>query len=185
MTKDIFCITGYPAAGKSTATSYLRENDLPVVSMGDIVRELATEQPDISIDDGEKIGNWATQYREENGNAVFAEITANRIAERTESKIIVDGLRTKNELQIFRDHFESVTVIFIDAPVKTRFERVQERGRDSEEQEFTLEEFKDRDKREEKWGLKEVKENCTDIYIENTESIDYLTNTLDEHIINT
>lgn len=179
MSKDIYCITGYPASGKSTATSYVQESDIPVVVMGDIVRELAVTEGGISLEDGEAIGNWATQYREAHGNNIFAHKTVDRVEGLDNSTIVIDGLRTSQELDVFTDAFEDVTVIFIDAPQEERFERVKQRSRDEQEAEFTFEEFKARDERETKWGLGELKE-ISSVCIDNTQDIDYLYSRLDE-----
>lgn len=169
---NVYCITGYPGSGKSTATSYLKDQGIPVISMGDIVRELALQQDDVSS--SSEVGKWATSKREEEGDTYFAKQTCEQIqSEYTTDKIVIDGLRSSTELQIFEQEFESVEIIVIDAPFEIRFNRVTNRGRDEEEQNYTKEEFHKRDKQEEGWGLSELIPNA-DHRIDNTNSIEHL-----------
>lgn len=171
--KQVLCITGFPASGKSTATQHVRSEDIPVISMGDIVRELAVSEGGISVEDGEGIGNWATAYRAEHGNMVFARETVFRVENTETDLVVIDGSRTPKELEIFIEEFDSVTVVFIDAPQEERFKRVTKRGRDGQECNFSFEEFRHRDDRESSWGLGEIKE-VADFVVDNTASANHL-----------
>ena len=150
---SVYCFTGRPGAGKSSACSVAESLNLPVVGMGDVVRERAR----VALGEhatSSAIGEWATDHRAECGQAVFAEYTADRIEEhhRDEKAVIIDGLRTPGEVDVFEDRFDDVTVVLVTAPFETRLDRLQTRGRDGEDA-FTAEDLEERDAREEAWGL--------------------------------
>lgn len=176
---DVYCITGYPGSGKSTATDYL-DGKIPVVVMGDIVRRLAKEKGGISEKNGREVGSWATKHREEKGKTVFARETC-KVIENTypnSDKIVIDGIRSLQELEVFKNNFSSVTIVYIKAPFETRYKRITSRGRDSEEENYTKETLRDRDAQEKDWGLNELV-NHADECIENTDSLEAFYTELD------
>lgn len=176
---NVYCVTGYPASGKSTATDYLKDK-IPVIVMGDIVRRLANERAGIPEDKGREIGEWATEQREIHSQTVFAEETCDIISDEysEDEKVVIDGIRSVEELSVFEEAFESVTVILIDAPFDVRYKRVVERERDSEESNYTKEDFRERDAQEDGWGLGELVEKA-DVRIDNTNSLQHLYDNLD------
>jgi len=177
---NVYCITGYPGSGKSTATEYIR-GKRPVIVMGDIVRRLAKEKSNISEDNGREIGEWATEQREENGQTVFAEETCEIIQReyKTSEKIVIDGIRSVQELEVFENEFDTVTIIYIHTPFDMRYERITERGRDSEEKDYTKKTLRERDAQEENWGLDGII-NRADVQINNTDSLQSLYTELDD-----
>lgn len=153
MAKNVVCVSGYPAAGKSTVTSYLLDEGYPVVVMGDIVREKAEELAGINPENGEEVGEWAVEHRQNEGKNIFARYTMERVRNFDVDTIIIDGLRDSTELELFESLGADVYLFFITAPLEVRYNRVTERGRDPTEAEFTLEDFKVRDTREREGGL--------------------------------
>lgn len=176
---NVYCITGYPGSGKSTATEYLSDK-IPVVVMGDIVRELAKKNANISEENGRDIGEWATEHREEYGKTVFAEKTCERIqSEYSDSdKLVIDGIRSLQELHVFEQNFETVITIYIHAPFEVRYNRITERGRDAEEENYSKETLQQRDQQEKQWGLDGIVDQA-DRRIENTDSLEDFYNQLD------
>jgi dephospho-CoA kinase len=160
MAKNVVCVSGYPAAGKSTVTSYLLDEDYPVVVMGDIVREKAEELAGINPENGEEVGEWAVEHRQEEGKNIFARYTMDRVRDFDVDTIIIDGLRDPTELELFESLGSDVYLFFVTAPLEMRYNRITERGRDQTEAEFTLEEFKVRDNREREGGLDTLAQNC-------------------------
>jgi dephospho-CoA kinase len=148
---NVYCFMGYPGSGKSTASSIASDAGLPVVVMGDVVRERA--RADMGDDaDSDDIGVWATGYRERNGNDIFAVHTAETVEETDAETVVIDGMRTPTELAVFRKRFDAVTVVYVDTSFETRLERLQMRGRDGEDT-FTRADLKRRDTREDDWGV--------------------------------
>lgn len=174
---SIITSVGYPGAGKSVLADVLENKGIPSVSMGDILRskfEMADKEGKVKeqIEDYEnknkstRLGQWATKQREINGSDVVAKWTTEYIKKELSSSVVfVDGLRSADELNVFEDQFDDVNVIYVEASRETRLERLQSRGRDGEGS-FSMEDLIERDKREEDWGLKDIK-NYVDFTIEN------------------
>jgi len=169
MDTNIVCVSGYPAAGKSTATSYLESQGFPVIVMGEIVREKAQAIEGIDPDKGEKVGQWAIKHREDRGKNIFARYTIEHAKNLEEETIIIDGLRDTTELEHFQNLGSDVYLFFVTAPLKVRYHRIVERGRDTTEANFSFEEFKVRDSRERDGGLEALAQQA-DETISNVDS---------------
>ena len=179
--KTIITSVGYPGAGKSELADFLEDHGVNKVSMGNILRdrfELASEhglvQEQIENHDNKSksalLGDWATKQREIHGNDVVAQWTTEHVEKNIESEVVfVDGLRSPDELSVFRNNFNAVKVLYVDASISTRLERLQDRDRDGEGR-FSKEDLKERDSREEDWGLSNIKEYA-DYTIENESSL--------------
>jgi dephospho-CoA kinase len=176
---------GYPAAGKSVVADWMNNNGIPVVSMGDRLRERFKQVNEDTLkkefnsnDKSSLLGKWATKQREIYGQQIIAEWTYEYIDNNINSDIIfIDGLRSKAELDVFQNNFEDVNVILIQAKRQERLKRIQERGREGES-EFTIDDLIERDKREESWGLKEVTEEA-DYIIHNNDSLEEFQDKID------
>ncbi|MHA1149609.1 MAG: AAA family ATPase [Promethearchaeota archaeon] len=143
-----FC--GYPGSGKSTAIESVKDLG-EIITMGDVVRNEADKREITHTD--KNLGNLAKKLREEGGPNVIAENCVELILSKTCEIIFIDGLRSMDEVKIFRTYWK-FPVIAIIADQKIRFERLVKRGRSDSPK--SLEELENRDKREEQFGLKEV-----------------------------
>lgn len=147
---SIILITGMPGAGKEEFLKVAQDYGYKVVRMGDVVREWA-EKNDIKKKD-KSVGEFAQEEREEHHMGIWAERTLDWIET---DKVIIDGLRSKDELNVFKEEIEKQLIkIAIHASPETRFERLK--ARDREDAPKSLEEFNKRDDRELSWGLGEV-----------------------------
>lgn len=165
---SVYCFTGLPGAGKSAASNIAEEKGFPVVEMGQVVRDTATDELGTEATSSE-IGEWATAHREEHGNEIFAKYTADMISAKFDDEtVVIDGLRTPMEFEVFDSAFNSARMILVTAPEETRLNRLQSRGREDESN-FTLEDLRERDERELEWGVREILEKeVYDIEIENS-----------------
>jgi dephospho-CoA kinase len=146
----VICLTGMPGCGKEEFVRVAQERGLPMVRMGDVVREEA-QRRGIKFSD-ETVGGMAHQDRVRHGFGIWAERTVPRIKEGT---TVVDGIRGREEVEVFRRVFgDGLLVVAIHASPKTRYERIQKRSRDDDA--VSWEEFLRRDERELGWGLAEV-----------------------------
>lgn len=156
---------GLPGSGKSEAAVVARELDVPVVTMGDVIRQ---ECRDRGLDPATSHGEVAKALRAENGPAAIAERSLPMLeAEREEHDVVlVDGIRSDVEVEAFEEAFgEEFLLVSIEAPFEMRAERLELRGRDagSEEGGESLEE---RDERELGFGMGEAIEQA-DVTIRN------------------
>ena len=145
-------VTGMPGSGKSIFLDTAIEKSAIVVSMGDIIREKAAER-------GEDTGTTARKIREEFGQYIVSELTVERIKEILKEDnganfILVDGIRSPYEIEMFKENFDNFSSVSVFASAKTRFERLVLRGRADDPE--TYDDFLVRDKRELGFGLGEV-----------------------------
>ena len=149
----VVVVSGLPGAGKEELVKVMVENGFSVVRMGDVVRAHAESQglggDDLSI------GSHATSERETMGKDIWAVRTIEVLPE---GDSVIDGCRSKDELQYFRKHIDNLVTVGITASAENRFQRLATRGRADAPK--TLEEFKRREERELGWGLGEAIENA-------------------------
>ncbi len=163
----ICAIVGYAGSGKTTAIEAIRDLGL-VVTMGDVVRNEAKKR---NLEpSGKNIGRMAKELREKEGPGIIAEKCVDLIKNKDERVIIVDGVRSISEVNVFRQ-FWKFPIIAIIVSEQERFNRLFERGRSDDPK--NLNDLKERDKREIQFGLKEVIENA-DYKIQNNSTIEDL-----------
>ena len=161
---------GLPGSGKSEAATVAREEGIPVVTMGDVIRQ---ETADRGLDPAKDHGTVAQALREEHGPGAIAERSLPMIENRLESHdaVLVDGIRSHVEVECFEERFgEAFTLVSIEAPYELRKERVDLRGRDASEADGG-ESLADRDERELGFGMGEAMDRA-DVVLENTDTLE-------------
>jgi dephospho-CoA kinase len=160
----IICFVGLPGSGKTVATGVGVQLGIPIVKMGDILREEVAERglPE------EMVGEVASDIRREEGMDVIARRCIPKIKDIINGGgevIIIDGIRCMEEVERFRDAFGgSFELIKIESNDESRYERMKIRGRVDDEG------FRGRDEREIGWGMKTAME-LADVTIVNDGSI--------------
>ena len=146
----VVCVTGMPGCGKDELLGVAIDLGFSIVRMGDVVREEATRRG-LPITD-EAVGGMAHAERQAHGFGIWAERTLPRIRG---EHVLVDGLRGRAELDVFRNAFgEGLVVLAVHASPKTRYERMMRRRRPDDA--MSVEAFRVRDVRELSWGLGDV-----------------------------
>ena len=126
MPKLIICLTGMPGAGKSTIAKGLESNGFAVVNMGDQVRTRAKE---LGLElNRENLSNLMREMREKDGPDAIAQLVKPAILSATSEAVIVDGVRSSDEIDFFRK-IGTVRVLSVHASTDTRFDFLQHRGR--------------------------------------------------------
>ena len=133
MLKDtlIVGLTGMPGAGKSTVANYLSEKGIPLLVMGDVVREVA--ENDGLEPTSDNLAKLMLRLRKRNGPEAVAHLIVNKIKlmkkeDNQLSVVIVDGIRSMAEVQVLR-RIGSVKLLAIHGSTLTRYTHVRERGR--------------------------------------------------------
>lgn len=152
-------IVGLPGSGKSEAARVARELGLPVVTMGDIVRQ---ETEARGLDPAADHGAVAQALREEEGPAAIADraVPEIRSALAENDAVVVDGIRSGAEVERFESAFgEDFRLVAITAPDELRAERLELRGRDAAGEDGG-ETIAERDERELGFGMEEALEDA-------------------------
>lgn len=139
MNKKIVGLSGTFASGKDTLADYLvTHHNFMHLSTGDLVREEAMrlrgsiERP--------VLFEVANQLRREKGAGVIIQIALERFAAAPQyDGLVISGIRSIGEVEAV--HAARGTMIFVDAPVEVRYNRMASRQRDKESL-LSLEEFK-------------------------------------------
>jgi dephospho-CoA kinase len=142
-------IVGMPASGKGEVSRIARALGIPVVVMGDAIREQVKEAGLPPTD--ANFGAVAGKLRADLGMDAIARITIPLIEAASAPVVLVDGIRGDYEVATFREHFPDFTLIGIDSSFTTRYRRLANRGRSDDT--LTPEELRARDERELGWGL--------------------------------
>ena len=133
MLKDtlIVGLTGMPGAGKTTVANYLSQKGIPLLIMGDVVREVAENEGLEPTSDN--LAKLMLRLRKRNGPQAVAHLIVNKIKlmkkeDKQLSVVIVDGIRSMAEVQVLR-RIGSVKLLAIHGSTLTRYTHVRERGR--------------------------------------------------------
>jgi dephospho-CoA kinase len=147
--KLVIGLTGMPGAGKSLVVSVAKETGYGVVVMGDVVREEAKGR---GLEQSpENLGKTMLELRQKQGNSVIAKRSIPKIEEAKESKILIDGIRSLDEVNEFKKNFSRFILIAIHSSPETRFKRLFHRRRSDDPRDWRI--FHERDARELSVGL--------------------------------
>ena len=161
-------VVGMPASGKTEAAEVAHEEGVPVVSMGDVIRE-EVELRGLEPTD-KNMGRVGVALREKEGDEAVAQRCASEIRNKDASVVLVDGVRSADEAEFFREEFgEDFVLVAVEAPFETRLERVRERGRSDDAD--AADELRERDERELGYGMGEAIEEA-DVTIQNDGSLE-------------
>ena len=133
MSEDILIValTGMPGAGKTTVANHLAQKGIPLLIMGDVVREAA--QNDGLEPTSDNLSKLMLRLREKNGPEAIAFLVANKIKNmKHENKefgvVIVDGVRSMAEIQVLRS-VGKVKLLAIHGSTLTRYSHIRDRAR--------------------------------------------------------
>ncbi|MDP2766468.1 MAG: dephospho-CoA kinase [Candidatus Methanoperedens sp.] len=171
----LIAFVGMPASGKSEAAAIAQRLSVPVINMGDIVREETAKRGLPPTD--ENIGGMGTALRREEGMDAVAKRCVPRIP-LSSPVVVVDGTRNIEEINYFKKTFgDDFKLIAIHTPFELRFERVKRRSRSDDT--GSIHELKRRDEREKGWGLDKAIQ-MAEATIENTDTIEKFRKQIEE-----
>ncbi len=166
---DLIGISGTFASGKDTIAEFLvRDFGFTHVSTGDMVRKVATEK--YGSIERPVLVKTATELRYANGAGALVEE-----ALKESRPLVITGIRSMGEAKALKA--AGGILLFVDAPVEVRYQRVKSRQRDNET-ELTLQQFQANEEKEmyagpndEDFNIRGIGE-MADIHIENTLPLD-------------
>jgi dephospho-CoA kinase len=150
--KLVIGLAGMPGSGKSLVVDTARELGYAVVVMGDVVRQ-ETVKRGFELTP-QNVGKVMLELRQTEGNFVIAKKCIPEIEEQTNNKVLIDGLRSLYEADIFKEHFSKFSLVAVHASPEIRFKRLSNRHRSDDPAELKV--FNERDRRELNVGLGNV-----------------------------
>jgi dephospho-CoA kinase len=147
--KLVIGLVGMPGSGKSVVVETAQEKGYAVIAMGDVVRE-ETRKRGLALNP-KNIGTVMLDLRKTGGAGVIAEKCVPFIKKTKSNMVIVDGLRSLDEADVFKANFSNFRLIAVHASPETRFDRLNHRKRSDDPDQWEV--FHERDMRELSVGL--------------------------------
>lgn len=148
----IFSLVGMPGSGKSVAAELINQLGIPVLNMGDVIRE-EMQKRNIELT-RENVGALTREIREREGMDVVARKCMEKITQITDEKLVIDGLRNIEEVQFFKTRLPNFKIIYVAASAEIRYQRLRARGRVDDP--ANRDEFQERDDRELSFGIQKI-----------------------------
>lgn len=169
---NIISFVGLAGAGKTTATDFVREQNIPKISFGDIIRQRMEEADIEPNEENERrfithlLARGHTQFIEQQTLPHFR-----RLIEAGQKTIVTDGSSSLEEYRaLMREYPGCVTTIAIVAPKHLRYQRLEKRAKHP----LTRTEASARDIAETEYEDKAAPIALADYYLINDESVEAL-----------
>ena len=147
--KLVVGLVGMAGSGKSVVVETAQQEGYGVVVMGDIIRA-ETRKRGLELNP-KNIGAVMLDLRKKGGKGIIAEKCVPRIARTESNRVMIDGLRSLHEANVFKQHFPNFTLLAVHASPETRFCRLNRRQRSDDPDNWEI--FRERDMRELSVGL--------------------------------
>jgi len=152
---NIIGITGLPSSGKGEFSKVASDFGFHEIIMGDVIRkEVKARGLKMTRENSNQI---MLQLREERGQDVVAVVTLEWIKQAIndgKDQILIDGIRSMNEVNLFKEIYPELKIIAIHADPMTRYLRSKNRRRKDDA--YSLSSFQKRDKIELQVGIGNV-----------------------------
>lgn len=169
ITLKIIIITGMPGAGKSEVASAFHNAGIPLIIMGDVIRqETRNRGLETNPENTKKV---MLELREVHGPGAVATRCLDGLCKHESDIIVIEGCRSIAEIDVFDDYAEEVIVVCVHTSPKIRYSRLQERNREDAPSNWEV--FRERDIREVSVGLGAVIA-LSDIMLINEGTIDQI-----------
>ena len=162
-----------PFSGKSEAVQIAKDQNIPVIRMGDMVWE-ETKNQGLELSD-KNVGMIANDMRKTHGMDIWAKRTLEKVRSIKDTNLLViDGIRNIEEIETFEKELgKDFVVVAVQVSDEVRYQRAMNRGRKDDTQDINL--IMERDRRELSWGLGNVIASA-DIVVSNECSLEEFRN---------
>lgn len=158
MKPTVIVLTGMAGSGKTTAADYFHIIGFPVVRMGDLTDKLLRKANLPPSEKNEK--NIREALRKKFGDDIYSKKTIPFVLKlaATNKIIIIDGMRSLKEWDLFVRNLPNPEILFLNTARKIRFDRLKKR----KIRPLTLTEAKERDSCEKEYfNLPIMKKHAT------------------------
>jgi dephospho-CoA kinase len=179
--KKIFGISGEMGAGKGTVASYLADRyGASVRAFSDSLKDVADRMHlEKSRENLQKISSI---FRENFHDNILSEIVFEDAKRDKAEIVVIDGVRRRADIEFFKD-MPGFKLLYVEADIKARHQRIIKRGEKSDDNSKTFEEFERdhlREAEKEILGLKKI----ADFVIDNNGNFKQLYQQVDKIIKN-
>jgi dephospho-CoA kinase len=145
----LIIVTGMPGAGKSGIAEAFNDAGVPVIVMGDVIRDEAKKR---GLDPNpENTKRVMLELRKTGGPGAVASFCVDKLKGLQTDIVVVEGCRSIAEIEVFDTCADDVVIICVHSSPKERFNRLKERNRDDAPPSWEI--FRERDIREISVGL--------------------------------
>jgi dephospho-CoA kinase len=175
--KIILGITGEIASGKGTTSKYIVEkydgsSHRFSTMLRDVARRMYLEE---NRDNLQKI---STMFREYFGSDILSKTICHDVENDRHDVIAIDGVRRIEDTE-FLKNLPGFKLVYIDAEMEKRFERITKRGENVDDNSKTFEEFKKDHEKEAELEIRGLKERA-DVVIDNNDGFGDLYRQIDQ-----
>jgi Dephospho-CoA kinase len=164
----VIAVAGLPGSGKTTIAKIIESRGYDYYSLGDVVRAEA-QRTGMSPD------RAAVALRLDRGKRAVVHGLLRNV--KTSTKIVIDGVRSLEEVETLEEVFGNVTLIYVVASRRIRYKRLAGRGRDDDP--TTYSQFLMRDIRELRFGLADLLARADYILVNEDKPIEELEKEID------
>lgn len=180
--KTVLGLAGEIAAGKGTVAAYLEEKHGAKKrafsdSLKDVCERLHLEK------NRDNLQKLSTMFRENFHDNILSEVVFHDAREDKVGIVAIDGVRRKADIEFFKD-VPGFKLVYLEADMKTRYERITKRGEKSDDNSKTFEQFEEDHTKEAELEIRGLKE-IADFVIDNNGSFEQLYIQVDEIIAKT
>ncbi|MEK7634351.1 MAG: AAA family ATPase [Patescibacteria group bacterium] len=177
--KLIIGLAGEMASGKGTITNFIVKNYNGKnfrfsTILRDIINRLYLEET------RENLQKLSTLLRDNFGQDVLSSAIAKEAKNSKDKILAIDGVRRLSDIKFLKD-FPGFKLIYVEADVEKRFQRISARGENTDDNTKTFEQFKKELEQESEIQIKGLRNNA-DYIINNNGSIEELHNQVDKII---
>jgi len=181
MPKIILGLAGEIASGKGTVAKYICEKyEGSSHRFSTMLRDVAKRM--YLPENRENLQKISTIFRENFFDDILSSVIARDVENDSHEIIAIDGVRRLADIA-YLQKLAGFKLIYIDADIKKRFERITKRGENSDDNGKTLEEFKKDHEREAELQIKDLK-NKADFVVDNNGTFEELYAQIDKIINN-
>ena len=167
----LIIVTGMPGAGKSEVAEAFHKAGIPVIVMGDVIRK-EVERRGLAVNP-KNTKRVMLELRERDGPGAVALHCVENLKNSDSEVVVIEGCRSLAEVDVFDDCAKEVCIVCVHSSPKTRFSRLQQRGRKDDPKDWAT--FRERDLREISVGLGAII-SLSDIVVVNEGTIEELRN---------
>ena len=179
--KIVLGIAGEIAAGKGTVAGYIVEkkggsSHRFSTMLRDVARRVYLEE------NRENLQKISTMLREYFGSSVLSKTIYHDVENDEHEIIVIDGVRRIEDTEFLRT-LPGFKLVYIDAEMEKRFERITKRGENVDDNSKTFDEFKKDHEREAESEIRKLKDRA-DAIIDNNGDFESLYGQIDRLIDN-